>query len=529
MLQQTDTSTNLKDFLVDLSEYFNDSGYAISPARISYSYEELKGAEENDYANILKPLFCSNKNQYVSFSDIYKKYFEQKEHHKKLKEKHKEIQDQRNGISQKLSMLDKEQAEEIKKLPPAGTVEVPKTKENLLQKEKKLLNEAVGKELTEKLLNKEYIKISDSTYNQALQDILALAQAKLLKNKIEDYQKLTKLFDAIEAIRKACNKADKTQNEQVMEIRKKYEQKRIRMQNQIRQSEEEQKRIQKELEEILDKESRQKVVLKEAALSHRAEFRGGNSVQLLGGMDSAEFNKDFDKLSEKEKNTIKAYLKENLLYFKTKLTRNIRALEKQKVDMLGTIQQACRTGGMPVNIIYEKKKPSKTKLVLILDISGSCKDASSMMLTFMHMLNSVFPRGISTYAFVNKLYDISPMLQTSDIDKAIQNVFAKIPTRGIYSNYTVPLKQLWNDHRHDLSSDSIVIFMGDARNNHNDPAYGTLKNICRKAKKAYWLNTEDISKWDYKDSLASGYAKYAKMYEVVNIKELIGFIQSGIR
>ena len=71
--------------------------------------------------------------------------------------------------------------------------------------------------------------------------------------------------------------------------------------------------------------------------------------------------------------------------------------------------------------------------------------------------------------------------------------------------------------------------MGDARNNQNDPAYDVLKSICRKAKKAYWLNTEDVSKWDYKDSLASGYAKYAKMYEVVNIKELIGFIQSGIR
>lgn len=529
MLPQSETSKELMDFLVNLSEYFNDSGYAISPVRIKYSLKELSGADEKDYPCILKPLFCSNKNQYTAFEETYKNYFEKKEHHKSLKEKHKEIQEQKSGISQKLSLLDKEQAEEIKKLPPPGTVIVPKAKENLLQKEKKLLSEAIGKELTEKLLNKEYNKISDSTYNQALQDIMTLAQTKLLKNKTDDYKKLTKLFDAVETIRKACNKADKTQNEQVMEIRKKYERKRIKMQNQIKESEEEQKKIQKELEELLDNKDSQKVVLKEAALSHRNEFRGGNSVQLIGEMNNVEFNKDFDELSENEKQTIKAFLKENLLHFKTKLTRNIRAMEKQKIDMLGTIQQACRTGGMPINIIYEKKKPSKTKLILILDISGSCKEASSMMLTFMHMLNSVFPRGISAYAFVNKLYDISPMLQTDDIEKAIKNVFAKIPTRGVYSNYTIPLEQLWNDHRHDLTSDSIVIFMGDARNNQNDPAYETLKNICRKAKKAYWLNTEDVSQWDYKDSLASGYAKYAKMYEIINIKELIGFIQSGIK
>ena len=38
----------------------------------------------------------------------------------------------------------------------------------------------------------------------------------------------------------------------------------------------------------------------------------------------------------------------------------------------------------------ELKKPGKTNLILILDVSGSCKEASEMMITFMYLLQSVF-------------------------------------------------------------------------------------------------------------------------------------------
>ena len=71
--------------------------------------------------------------------------------------------------------------------------------------------------------------------------------------------------------------------------------------------------------------------------------------------------------------------------------------------------------------------------------------------------------------------------------------------------------------------------MGDARNNRNDPCYNELKFLCRKAKRAYWLNTEEISEWDSADSIASGYARYAKMFEVTNVAELTGFIRDGIK
>ena len=87
------------------------------------------------------------------------------------------------------------------------------------------------------------------------------------------------------------------------------------------------------------------------------------------------------------------------------------------------------------------------------------------------------------------------------------------------------METLWKDYRKQITKDSIVIFMGDARNNKNATAEEFMKNIGHRAKKCLWLNTETVEKWDKADSIASVYEKYAKMYEVVNTAELINFIE----
>ena len=148
------------------------------------------------------------------------------------------------------------------------------------------------------------------------------------------------------------------------------------------------------------------------------------------------------------------------------------------------------------------------------------------MLTFIYLLKDVFPRGCDAFAFVNSLYDISEIMNASEIESAINDVLNIIPRKGVYSNYYEPLKTLWGNYKKKITKDSIVIFMGDARNNKNDTAEEFIKNIGHRAKKCIWLNTETIEKWNKADSLASLYGKYSEMYEVINTAELISFIEN---
>ena len=54
----------------------------------------------------------------------------------------------------------------------------------------------------------------------------------------------------------------------------------------------------------------------------------------------------------------------------------------------------------------------------------------------------------------------------------------------------------------------IFIYIGDARNNKNASGEDYVKAIARKAKKAFWLNTEEVDKWNHGDSIMGVYAKY---------------------
>ena len=83
---------------------------------------------------------------------------------------------------------------------------------------------------------------------------------------------------------------------------------------------------------------------------------------------------------------------------------------------------------------------------------------------------------------------------------------------------------MWTEYKKNITKDSMMIFMGDARNNKNESGVEFLKEMSRRSKRCYWLNTDKVEKWDQGDSIASTYKKYSDMYEVTTIREMINFI-----
>lgn len=524
----------LKDFLIDFSEFLNNIGFNIGPRHLAQAFDELKKAQFSQSKYILKPIFCSRPEQYINFYKTYNEYLTYRQKRTELKKQQQKLTENNQNAEARLKELEEAQKKELKDSAEPTYLKIAKTKESTIQEAKNILKNIFSNQTNFiKLSNGQYNTITKEEFKQMLEDILNAAQTELLKNNKKEYNKLLKIFNTITSIQKATETNNKSLEEKAKTIHKKYQKHKDEIKQELISSKEEVQSIQSKLDALLNgfKEKSKITIKSSACLSHRKIFIGYSSVQQYGklAINEESFTKTFDKLKDDDKSKIKNYLKDNILHFKTKLSRSIHIIEKAQINMLETMQYTCKTGGIPIELHYNRKKPSKTKLILVLDISGSCREASATMLTFMHLLNSTFPKGTKAYVFVNTLYDISELMQNNNIDESIQQVFNTIPNRGIYSNYGKSIKQLWEEHRHEITSDSIIIFMGDARNNSYDPAYETFKNICRKAKRAYWLNTEEFKKWDKQDSVASGYAKYAKMYETINLNELIGFIQYGIK
>ena len=120
--------------------------------------------------------------------------------------------------------------------------------------------------------------------------------------------------------------------------------------------------IQRKLnQQINELNSKPKVIEKTQSLNNRNEFIGGKNYVQLTKDAPVVLTKSFVTLNKAAMANINSYIKRNILKFKTRMRKNINTLNKANIDMKKTIQNACKTGGLPLNICFEEPKANKTK------------------------------------------------------------------------------------------------------------------------------------------------------------------------
>lgn len=286
------------------------------------------------------------------------------------------------------------------------------------------------------------------------------------------------------------------------------------------------KRLQERLEEKNKEYPKiQRIIQKKESIRKRERFiEGHNSVQqnsIITGVP----DKAFDKLDYNEKVRIRNYIGENSSYLNTILSHNIRTKQHKRIDFPETIKKACETGGVPIRLSYIRPRKQKAKLLMFLDVSGSCKEASGMMLSFMHAMKKSFPGGCQSYVFVNSLYDVSEYFEEEDTDAAIENILSTVPRKGVYSDYYTPIRQFCEEHISEVDKNTFVFFMGDARNNQNPTGEEYMRKIKDRAKRVFFMNTEKRNKWNKADSIIGIYENIVdRAEEITTPKKLMEFM-----
>lgn len=446
-------------------EYFKSEGDVVivgDNENELLTYKKMKIEDENSLRSVNNKLEELNK-KVNSYNDFLKEFNERKEYLDQIKDKLKDCDELYSFLSNEINIKEDEK--------------IKINTDKLIEIEKKYILETFDK----------------------LNDISFLNEIKLSFQKIqENLNFFIKHSGKLNKILKRNNELNKLNNRK--------------------------KELEKDINKLIDKiEQKNRLTLKKESYYHRQNFIGGGSVQFSGNGET-ELEKDFSKLNKGEKENVYSFIVENAKLFKTKVGNNIRTKNRHKLDMSETIKKACQTNGIPMRLIYEKPKINKSKLILFLDVSGSCRKASELMIFFAYQLKDLFGGGCKVYCFTNQLYDVSRIMEekNQDIEYILKQVLEIIPTKGVYSNYFVPFEDFRKNHMSDLTKDTISIFIGDARNNDNDSGEDNIKAIARRCKSAFWLNTEENSLWDENDSIISTYAEYMKnVFEVTNTLDLI--------
>lgn len=530
------------DYITEFAGYLNDRGYAVTQNKISrflsLKNEETDFTREAEIIPLMKLCFCRNKEEADSFSDYFYQYIKdykgsyarekqriRKEHQEQIeysKSQKEKIQKEITGVRQEIEEKRKAVLEEKEML------HIPKTQKNHLKKQEVKFKQYFTKQEKNLLLSlsKDQTELSEDskkTFQSLRKKLPEKAEKALLSGKMDAFEIYQNIFKILEKAKIQVIYYEKYIEDKIARETKELKNQQIELENKLQRLEREEKRIQVELDSRLFALTRQ-FTEKSVSKIHRKNFIGGGAVQLLEEILPEFMEKPFKKLDKKEKEYIYQYIRQNIVSFKTRLGRYLNTQERRKIDMGKTIQAACKTGGIPFEVCFAKSKRNRSNLILILDISGSCKVASEMMLGFMYLLKDVFAGGCRVYVFVNSLYDVTEIMETDSIDKAVQSVLQAVPAKGVYSDYNRPLEMLWKKNRKYLKKDSFILFLGDYRNNKNPSGTEWMKNIHARAKKMFFLNTEQAAKWNQGDSIASVYAAFAPMYEIQTPADLIRFI-----
>jgi uncharacterized protein len=218
------------------------------------------------------------------------------------------------------------------------------------------------------------------------------------------------------------------------------------------------------------------------------------------------------------------------------LTRRLagRLAEKRRhrrrgaLDFRRTVRKSLGTGGVPVDPVFRKPRPSKPELFVLADISGSVSTFAAFTLQLMFALRSQFSR-VRSFVFVDGIDEVTEVLQKApDVIDATRHINAM--GSGVWldgrSDYGHAFESFWENWGDQVRKRTTVIVLGDARTNYHDPAAGVMKAVRQRAGHLFWLNPEPRAAWNSGDSVMASYQPFCDaVHECRNIRQLKGFVE----
>jgi len=211
-----------------------------------------------------------------------------------------------------------------------------------------------------------------------------------------------------------------------------------------------------------------------------------------------------------------------------RLAQKRRHRRRGTLDFRRTIRESLGTGGVPVDPVYRKPRPSKPELFVLADISGSVSTFAAFTLQLMFALRSQFSR-VRSFVFVDGIDEVTEVLQQApDVIDATRHINAM--GSGVWldgrSDYGHALESFWERWGEQVRRRTTVIVLGDARTNYHDPAEGVLKAVRQRAGHLFWLNPEPRAAWNSGDSVIASYQPFCDaVHECRNIRQLKHFVE----
>lgn len=179
------------------------------------------------------------------------------------------------------------------------------------------------------------------------------------------------------------------------------------------------------------------------------------------------------------------------------------------IDLRATIRQSLRSGReVPLPLAHRRRHLHKLRLLILCDVSGSVWQVSTFLLKLVQTLQAEFA-SVRSFLFVSSVVEVSALFQRMRFPEDLETL-RHHPQLNLFgfSDFGRAFYQFYSDLLGDLSRDTLVLILGDARNNNFDPQAWTLGEIRQRCQRLLWLNPEPRRLWDTGDSVLAAYTPH---------------------
>ncbi|NUQ37801.1 MAG: VWA domain-containing protein [Caldilineales bacterium] len=231
-------------------------------------------------------------------------------------------------------------------------------------------------------------------------------------------------------------------------------------------------------------------------------------------------HRPFKNLSDSEADLLRDEVRRLVTQLRSRAALRRKHSKSGTLDAKKTLRANLRYGGVPMELKF-KTRHLKPKLLLICDVSTSMRAVVEFLLRMIYELQDQVASAHS-FAFIDDLESVDEDFAENPPDVAIEIVLTRLRPGYYNTDLGNSLNTLMMRHAGTIDHRTTVIFVGDGRNNYNNPRADLLQGLRRRARRVLWLTPESQPLWGTGDSDMWEYARHVDQVEhVQNLADLV--------
>ncbi|MGI9157952.1 MAG: vWA domain-containing protein [Marmoricola sp.] len=211
----------------------------------------------------------------------------------------------------------------------------------------------------------------------------------------------------------------------------------------------------------------------------------------------------------------------------SRLTREHAARRRGPLDFRRTVRASISTGGVPLETRHKPRRPGRTELVVLCDVSGSVASFAQFTLMLVFALREQFTR-VRAFTFVDDVTEVTHHFKPgADPVDTMLELARSAHQASMFgrTSYGRAFRRFTEQYGDALTPRSSLLVLGDARSNYSDLSLPAVQQMVYDARHAWWLNPEHTRHWDTGDSAAGRFAELMPMVECRNLTQLGEFVR----